>query len=116
LGTTPETSLEFPALEELPKQKWVENLPPQARADYERIRAETIARDEAAFAEQLRSYPGFESVPEEAILNYAHRRSTRECDAYEEGHQHGRNVVNQVRQAERDRDAEYHIQVLGGHG
>jgi hypothetical protein len=108
--------LEFPELQELEKQPWVNNLSPAARADYERKRAEVIARDEAAFIEQLRTYPGFESVPEEAIQNYAHRRATRECDAYEEGQQHGRDVTGRTYRAQRERDAEFQIQTLGGHG
>ena len=113
MTNTPNPAFDFPVLEELPKQPWVENLSPAARADYEEKRAMAIAETEALLVDQLRTYPGFESVPEEAIQNYAHRRSTRDSDAYEEGQQHGRDFAWQVGQAPRNRHAQFALNVTG---
>jgi hypothetical protein len=113
LSDTQNTQLEFPPLEELPKQPWVRRLSKSARADYEKKRAATIKRDADAIAEHMRSFPGFESVPDAAIEHYAFRKSTRECDAYEEGQEHGRNVAWSAGQAQRDSDAQFRLNVTG---
>ncbi len=110
--------LEFPPLIDSSRQAWVERLGPSDRSAYEADRAGAIQVDIPIVAERMRNFPGFEEVPEEAIMNMAHRVAVMIHDAYDEG-RHVASIVidNEERQQHISQQlASYHINRMGGHG
>lgn len=111
-----ETELEFPPLPDNPKQPWVERLETNERAHYERERTAAIERDVGNWAERMRTFPGFESLPDAFINHFALRIAIVEHDAYDQGKEHGRQEGRQMVQRQLDQAASFQINALGGYG
>lgn len=69
-------------------------------------------------AERIRSQPGFEEVPEEAIMNMAHRMAITIHDAYDEGRRVAKIVIDrEERQRHTDEQlVSFHVARMGGYG
>lgn len=113
-----EQALIFPPIDDTSRQAWVEELRSGERDVYEADRARAIQVDIPIVAERMRNLPGFEGVPEEAIMNMSHRVALMVHDAYDEGRRVAKLVIDRV-EYQRQIDEQltsYHIARMGGYG
>lgn len=113
-----EQTIVFPPIDDTSRQSWVESLRPSDRAAYEADRARAIEVDIPIVAERMRNLPGFESVPEEAIMNMSRRVAMMIHDGYDEGRRVAKLVIDrEERQRHIDEQlTSYHIARMGGYG
>ena len=118
MSESDERPLVFPPIDDSSRQAWVEGLRPAERDAYEKDRARAVEVDIPIVAERMRNLPGFEGVPEEAIMNMSRRVALMIHDAYDEGRRVAKLVINrEERQRHIDEQlTSYHIARMGGYG
>ena len=103
------TVLVFPELPEVVEHSWVNRLPADAKAQYLRDYAAITQQDRETLAERIRTLPGFESVPEEAVLHLAHRWAITLANTFSEGKESGIKLEKDLTYNQRMRDHHYRL-------